>query len=539
MLKVFIADDDVNIRGGLKAIIEDNAPECQIVGEAANGALTLEAIKEIRPDVLITDIKMPVMDGVELVKSINKLGLKLRIIVLSGFDEYKYVRETMKHGVIDYLLKPIESEVFLELLKKVKSDIEYEKQEEYQAVLYSEKVKESITILKEEFVREIIRGNDESNDLNRKLKEFKVQEAECFIFAVSNIDDLYKMQKEGSRGIYVHATNMLRQCIERTLVGTGWENQVLIAEHEANIVMLFIVAGNCMNNVKEQILLLLNKMKEMLMSLNSFTVTTGISEVFNHLDRAYAAYWQAKLALQRRFFEGKNKVIIYMSDSCCYNRIDETHLNDQVKVLVNYLEIGDSQQVLKTVRSIMDKLEEMNIEPSIYKGVFSDIIHRVYSVLPEFKEVAENFFPKDLNLLYNINIINTLSELKEYIPNTFSDISERMVMERAEKGKKIIEMAKGYIKLHYTENLSLKAVAEYIHLNQNYFSGFFKKETGMNFNDFLVETRIDASKKLLHNLGIKVYEVGQMVGYDEPVSFNRAFKKVVGVSPSEYRSLLK
>ena len=138
-MKVLIADDDKLIRKGLRMIIEEGAPYCEIIGEAFNGRQALEMIQLEKPDLLITDIKMPLMDGVELVKTVGSMGIKIRSIVLSGFDEYRYVRETMKSGVIDYLLKPVKDEVLIELLSKTCEDIRQEKQKEQQLNLLTVK----------------------------------------------------------------------------------------------------------------------------------------------------------------------------------------------------------------------------------------------------------------------------------------------------------------------------------------------------------------------------------------------------------------
>ncbi|WP_053242822.1 response regulator [Clostridium sp. DMHC 10] len=149
MLSVFIADDDRIIRKGLVKIIDNNMKEFKIVGEAANGSAALEKIKELKPDILVTDIKMPVMDGIELINNIKKLSLKTRSIVLSGFDDYKFIRETFKNGAVDYILKPIDNKILFQLLEKIKEDIENETYEKEKEEKYKNRIKESTSFLKE------------------------------------------------------------------------------------------------------------------------------------------------------------------------------------------------------------------------------------------------------------------------------------------------------------------------------------------------------------------------------------------------------
>ena len=540
MLKILIADDDKIIRHGLRVIIENNAPEFLIVGEASNGEFALEAIKTLAPDILIVDIKMPVMDGMELIKSIKNLNIDIKTIVLSGFDEYRYIRETMKNGAVDYLLKPVENEVLLELLNKIRADIVAEKKSEQQARCFSEKVMESLVILKEKFLKELAKGNDVAfADYTQKMGEFGICGAQLFLMAIICMDDFHSIKRQMSKGKNTSIISVIRQHIVHALNVNRMDDRVLMAESENQVMMLFTDTIQQEEDFEYNTVTLIEKTRETVKSREGLSFTVGVSKVFENISRTHIAYHQAVFALQRRFYDGKNKVIVYVPEDSLYNDLNDSQLDEEICVLINCIEIGDYCKAKKAAGTIFDKIMKNNVAPERFREILSNVIRKVYTMVQDFKEVVENYTAEDFDLLFHIEELDTLEELKEYVLNTFYKVTQVISLERSEKSKKVIEIAKDYIKKHYKGNISLKTISEYVYLNSSYFSELFKDETGKNFIDYLIETRIDAAKKLLSKPEIKVYQVGQMVGYNEPVSFNRAFKKIVGISPVEYRNIIK
>lgn len=536
-MKIFISDDDKIIRQGLKAIIEEQSGRYEIVGEASDGAQTLDAIKNLKPDVLITDIKMPVMDGVELIKEIEKLQLDISIIVLSGYEEYNYVRESMKHGAKDYLLKPVDNEVLLELLKKTEKDIVNMVENQKKSTVLSEKVAESMEILKERLLLELIKGNEPEIE---KLSEHKIPVEGQFIVSIINTNGLYKFKKDIHSNVYSTIRELVKEKADAAINDDNGNNCMTVCVFGDETVLL--ATGKSLDqvdyekNIYEALKLLKNNMESELVNHN---ITLGMSKVFQDIKRIYIAYHQAKLAIQHRFYVGCNKLISYNADECCYASFDERQLDERINLLLNWIDIGESYKTKQAIEQILDKLYGSNIEPRQFRIICSNVIHKICASSQEFKNIADNYLIKDIDIFLNIKEIETFSELKAYISDALYTIVDRISHERMEKGLKVIELAKEYIRKNYSKSISLISISDYVHLNHTYFSELFKNETGKNFVDYLIETRINAAKKLLAKIEIKVYKVGQMVGYDNPVSFNLAFKKVVGISPAEYRKIIK
>lgn len=536
MLKIFIADDDLIIRRGLRVIIEKKTKDCVVVGEAQNGIDALEAIEKLMPDILITDIKMPGMNGVELVKKIKEKGINIKIIILSGFDEYSFVRETLKSGAVDYLLKPIENDVLTELLKKIKTDIEYEEEKNENLELLNEKAMMGMEVLRQKYLKELIRDSNYKNTEALGIKDFKE-----FVIAVISIDDYYKIVKHNQ-----DFSNTPFHNITESVAKSIWENNGITKDYylifngrEVIILLLShcVIGEEFMKyviNSLEQIRLLLEAKRE-------FTITTGISCLYSKLELINSAYREANIAIERRFFDKKNKVYIYdainwnYSDNNDYSSFTGSGFDD----LINYFEIADSNKAKKCIVNILEKKDIEKISPEKIKIFIKDIFIKVSSIVNDFNQVLQSINEDEFDVFYYIDEINTKTELCDYISEVVFNICEKMKLMRSERSKKTIEMVKLYIQMHFKENISLKSVAEHVHMNYTYLSEFFKKETGINFMDYLIEVRINEAKILLKNPINKIYEIGNMVGYEEPASFNRVFKKIVGLTPAEYRKVIK
>jgi two-component system response regulator YesN len=538
LIKVLIADDDKIIRKGLRAIIEESAPYCRIIGEAFNGKQALEMIRTEDPDLLITDIKMPLMDGVELVKTINDMGIDTRSIILSGFNEYKYVRETMKSGAIDYLLKPIEDEVLLDLLNKTYESIRFERQRKQQSSMLSERMAESMPILKEKLLQDLIKGTyKNTSDYAHILDETGILQSRIFLLVIMEIDDYYRISNDFSRKDNKSFIDVFKQYVLEKLESSGYSNSLMMTENDARLNILFYSQFTDKDFYNDVIYLLEQIKGSELLIINDFTVTCGISKLHDDLERIHIAYYQAFFALNRRFYEGKNRIISYIPEDSLYNEFYEKQLQNEIGNLLGFVEIGEPLKAKNTIYSIMDTMNKNNVEPDQFRDIITNIVRNVSFASQEYKDILESYAYEYTDFFLVLKEANTLTELTEYVATAFYSILTKMNQVRAERSKKIIEIAKEFIKKHYNEGINQKTVAEHVYLSPNYFSELFKNATGKTFTKYLIEARIDAAKKLLAKPEVKVYEVGQIVGYDEPVSFSRVFKKIVGVSPAGYRKI--
>ncbi len=409
-MKIVVVDDDKIIRIGLSKIIKRLFDEHEVIDEFQNGLLALKYLKENEEsvDLVITDIKMPVMTGIELIeKAQEELKKPPIFIVLSGYDEFDYVRDTMKAGALNYLLKPIKQDDLRNIMKEVEA--------KRKDIDRNHKIlSKSIEVLKKEFFKYILFTN---KDINFKTDELLLENMQL------SEEYIYKM--------------------------------IVIDRKECNA-----------NILKEFINLIITEYKKIEYA------------VFNLENSVYIIF----------YFDSKN-----------YRSVDE--VNERIE---NETEIF------------------INSNRNVYILKYTDQVWKLREYYTLVKKLKERMYYDNSSKKYFINesdkLLKTLDD-KDINPNVIA-----------------INLAKQYIIGNFNKNITLKDVANEVLLSQNYLSELFKKETGEGFYDFLSNYRIKKAKELLLTTNLKIYEVGEKVGYNDSITFGRAFKKITGITPNKYRN---
>lgn len=520
-LRIFLVDDDKIIRLGIRKVIEKSDLNCTIIGETSDGELALQELQSIEDiDLIITDIRMPVMDGLELIREIRKFNTVVRIIVLSGFDDFKYVRNAFMDGAVDYVLKPINKEEFLNLLKKLKSDIENDNKEKGQLVEYH-------NLYMEKTINKLLHNKYKKlEDIEEKVAQIGIKTEGSFAVMILQADNSYKVLKKQVtyestlENAFIKLTNLFR-------LDTNYKFYSYVSYDS----IVILVEGDKSPVGKE----VFNKYHLYIKNTplnDKLTFTLGVSNIFNHISDASTAYEEAKKASDARFYFGKNTFITY--EQVEKNYLEPTiNSGELIRDLAMAYELCDYMKVKDELERIFNCMH--GIEPTEYRNRIKMIIERLLFQMKDFQEAVQLC---DFDYEYFIQYVNTEDELKIHLLITSQSIIEYMKRERDKRSKKRIEMAKKFVELHYSEPITLNQVADYVELNASYFSSLFKKETGKNFSDYLLNCRINIAKNLLLDPTIKVYEIGNKVGYEDVVSFGRAFKKKIGMSPKEYRNII-
>ena len=537
-MKIFIADDDQIIRAGLRSIINRYLPEQTIAGEAADGKEALEAIMANHPDLLITDIKMPLMDGIELIREIKSRGMEIKIIVLSGFDEYSYVRESLKNGAEDYLLKPVESAALFDLIKKIELDIENERKLERKSRFIHEAVNKTIDTMKGRMLKKLMEGEYGGlEDFMLKSPELDLTGEKWFVFALVDTDcpgEEYWPENGRSSLLETAGFKGFIEAMDLEEIGVS---KIFMAEQERQVSFLFTSRDETPGCIQKKVITAVEMMMGYIKNALKTNLSCGLSHPYSDIRKTHISCFQASHALGRRFYEGGNRILHYSPDSGCYVSGNEKNLVFDLNTLMNGIELGQPFAVRKSIEGILYQMASSRIDPKDFRKLWSGIVRKISVRVQDFRDILEESGDKSME--HFMDEIGVLSDFREYLMRAFGEIVEKINAKREEKSKRSVEIAKAHIRNHYKAEINLKSIAELVNLNPNYFSDLFKSETGKNFVDFVIETRISAAKKLLAQHDVKVYEIAEAVGYNDPTSFNRAFKKIVGISPAEYRRIIK
>jgi two-component system response regulator YesN len=540
MLKIIVVDDEDLIRKGLVKMLSNYETEFQVLGEATNGLEAMELIGREIPDVIITDVKMPHMDGVELVKELEGRYPEIKKIVISGFGEFDYVRETMRYGALDYLLKPLDDEQLVLLLRKITSFIESDKKQRIAESNLQEKLNEGLPFLKEQFIFELIttsKFNKDEVDQKLDLYEIKLNPGKFWVI-IASFDNYRWICREA--GVEATKSKLLKvkNCFDEVL---GQYYEPISCSFPGGQIYLISTPTEdpkFVQDALEEGLALLDQ------NAPEIRVTLSLGPPCNDILCLTKSYQQAVALLGQRFYCEKSGIISYgsiikpalNSDSKTDLFIDI--LNNLELSLRNCLEVGDYHQVSAIFNEYSALFKRFQFDPLEVVKLLIEVYVRLQSSCPEFSKSLIELYGLEDSYPKNLESFDTYDFLLGENIKLYTEVIKKIVEIRNRKDKRLVKVIKDYINDNYHEPISLNMIAENIYLSPSYISDLFKKQTGENITDYLAKVRIEKAKILLKDLQIKSYEIGEMVGYKDPAYFSKVFKKVVGVSPNEYRSIV-
>lgn len=530
-IKVVVVDDEPLEINLIKKCIDWKTFNMEIVGEAQNAISGMELVEKLSPDILITDINMPIIDGIKFSEMVIQMRSKTKIVILSGYDDFKYAQKSIKIGVSDFLLKPVNNDEVFKAASKLKNIIDYERESSNEYDLLKKQLSDNLPYIKEKFLIELLSGNFENEKIIDKALflglRFKYQSVQIAAIEInsSSIDD-----DNVNTGIYfmrnIKIMNMIKEFFHgKEFIYTFYDtlNRIIILNNNENIDIL----EKC------------ETLKTKMVDNTQYSVSIGLGGIKKHVCGIHASYKEALDALKYRVTVGNNMVILYdhinIGNNNNNNKHDVNELNekmcfyiksglyDKAAFLVNeYFENVDLQckNNLKDIRIIAMNIICINFKTLI--GIGINNTEEIYnSQIASFNEI----------LLLD-NLPDIIKFLHEILFKSIKIINEK----QTSKIDDIIIKAKKYIDDNLQNNkLSLSLIAKHLYLNQSYLSRMFKKEIGISFVEYLTKIRMEKAIGLLKEGDMKAFEIADSIGISDSNYFSTCFKKYTGVSVSEYK----
>lgn len=560
MYTIAIIDDESIIRRGIAQSIDWNDLGYEVVGTASDGEEGLALMKEKKPDIVISDIRMPVLDGLEMVRQARRLHLPCSFILMSGYEEFRYAQCAVNLKVEKYLLKPIDNEELLKVVRRVTRQIEAERKLERQ-------ISESMPLLRHNFVARLLSGRmteeeiaSELGFLDIELSAYQylvlmikvddyreepyvshIQRQEVLKFGIFNIvqevfgaDSQFSPCPDGEKNLPIYDERVEN-------IHSGGLQQVLF--HDTGGDELVVIAG-CGEGEEGPALRRIYQLCEEL-SLKtgenlSTTVTIGMGRFRKGYQGIARSCAEAASAIECRHMEGKNR-IISIQDIHLPGRRDSISISDLEKKVLSSIKIGLVEETNKSLEGIRTRILEqefVTLEKMRLIGMELSIL-LIKEAENWTNQNSERSHLEELNgLSSSVMSKETLDDIFQVLFALVEKIARGINAQRISQQKEIIDQAIAYINANYgSEDLSLQDVAQNVHISSSYFSTIFKKEKNINFTDYLTETRMKKSMELLRNTNLKAYEIARMVGYSNPQYFSLCFKKYTGYSPLQFKNI--
>ena len=536
-IKVFLVEDEMVIRRGIKNSIDWEKEGYIFCGEASDGELAYPMIIKEKPDILITDIRMPFMDGLELCKLVKKELPNIKILILSGYDEFDYAKEAIRLGVTEYLLKPISSGKLLEALNWVSESIRREKEDKDLVRKYMEEMRENTEHEKQKFFEQMIAGNLSMADALETGKKYEMNLSagmyNLLLFRFTLGEENRKsgeLLREAEYAIE-KLTERLEYVFEFQRGVEGWAF-LLMADNE--------------EQMSERVKELSKDLEEIMKNYSTIAYFGGIGQPVARLRELEESFREAERALAARFTMELNRIIsvedIRMAQNVdTLDDIEITSFGEIEKtrtMLEKFLNNGAEDEIDEFVDVYINELSEEKLKSVLMRQY---IIMDAYIVMMSFCEKIEGIEgemqAQSEELKNSMKTIQTLEEIKNYIRMLLKKIIGVRDTISGRRYLDIIEIAKDQIRKTYmSDEISLNTIAAEVGMSPSYFSSIFSKEMGKTFVEYLTEIRMDRAKELLMCSSMKTSEIGYEVGYKDPHYFSYIFKKTQNCTPKEFRA---
>lgn len=528
-----IVDDELLMRIGIRSMIDWEEYGFQIVGEAGNGKEGLEIALTHSPDLIITDIKMPVMDGLELIRETSNKLKSCKYVVLSNFDEFKYVKEALRLGVTDYLIKSeITSSALIELMASIRQKLQSEYDNHGINNKLSYEYSLSLNHLKEDFFKDLLSGfmSEKTASVRAKQLDIRIKPAPMVVL-VLKVNGFGEVKKK-----YVEKDEKLLRFsilnIIEEIIPSKWDKEIIIGNSSEYLVFVNVLTDSSF--LRTDIEKLCTKIVASIKDFMNLTLIAGISTVVPSLKYAKKAYNEADVALKNYFFDTSHNLLFYEDIASLPVRQVVTPLisSEEEHVLFAVWESKNKKKVAELLDGIRSQLNTLRADENSIRDKYILLMEKMHAYIPM---VAKKQRPSFIETSPYEKILKGESwddihqSILEYIFYCF-DVDSNVMSERT-----YTEMAVDIINKYYYEDISLQSVAGQINVNPSYLSRIFKQEKGENFISYLTRIRIERAKLYLKSGKLRVYEIADKVGYHNHTYFSKIFKKNVGVSPEDYR----
>jgi two-component system, response regulator YesN len=547
MYTLLLVDDEANVREGVVQEIDWEHCGFEVVGIAENGKEAYELTERLRPDVIVTDIMMPYLDGIGLSRLVRENYPRTKIILLTGFDEFEYAQQAVKLQIKEYVLKPFSSQELIDALFKVKSLLDHEKEQRENSELLLQHYKESLPILRNNFLNALVTRQIEKQEILKKFQNYNI----------SLMGDLYAVS-------ILHVDRIPSTPLDHTVnKNHNYKSLKHLEDREVQLFAVLDIAEEICNQRQIGIVFILNEhvvyiasydglekeqvlnhtfsiLEEIRMSTEEylgFSITIGVGTVNSDVANLKNSHQDAVQALDYRQILGNNR-IIYIGDVEQRTDVKVEFDDAKEKELICYLKIGSISEIKTLFDSYFQLIEDACITFRDLQINLIEILTAILKVARDLGIDMDEILGNNDMLLTELRNFNNLTEAKQWFYSLCNRVVGAIATERMSKSKNLIDLAKDYIeKMYHESDISISMVCNHLHISTGYFSYLFKKEMKTTFVNYLTNIRMETARELLQTSDLKSFEIAERVGYLDPNYFSFCFKKYFGMTPKECRSM--
>ena len=536
MYRLLIADDEQLERQALRFIIEANFPEIQIVGDTGDGASAVRIALSEKPDIVLMDIRMPGMDGLEAAKSILDVLPNTSVIMLTAMDDFSSAKQALTIGASEYLLKPVRTNELVSTLRAITEKLSGLKLKQEEEARLRENVEKAKPFIQMSFIYDLISGNISDLEQFEERSRFlgvKVDPGVALVVDIDNFKQLTSSDSELEKQI-------LKQRVYQLICDVVGENGLVTPFSSDNLIILlgFKEIETPPDLIKDGVLNIATSIRDCILDAMNVSITVGIGRYYGNPLDMQKSYREAVNAQRQRFYLGDSQ-IIHVEDVPHLSTGPFNYPFHDERAVLDKVRCGDRKQAKRALSELLGAIFASKASIETVKACVLELL------IVLSRAAVEGGANLDQLTLLNFNSINVLvgccskEQVEQWMLESLDCVMDHMLESRDSVNIQVINKACEYIVENCHKNVSLEEVAQTVHLSRFYFSRLFKQEKGCNFVDFISNVRIDRAKLLLKNSDYNVVRIAVEVGYQDASYFSRVFRQATDMTPNQYRNEMR
>ena len=539
LYRIILVDDEEEVRKSIIKKIDWNSAGFCVVGDAENGEDALEKIEALEPDVILTDIRMPYMDGLTLAERVRQKAPSAKIVIFSGYDDFEYAKQAIKLNVTEYILKPVNVEELTAILRRIKANLDQEIEQKRDVSLLRENYKKNLPILREQFLNDLVSQPVEESVLKAKLSEYDIPLAGAKKWVAAAIDIERESVEETELPIHKEKDLIpisVMQLVEEKLgkyCRFSIFNPPRIYEAE-----LAVIAAIDEENSQTGLIDVLGDICKEVKKILEVPITIGVGYRCECLAEISSSYKGAVNALGYKAIVGSGSTI-YINDVEPVGRGKLQFDGKDEADLVGAVKFGPREKIENVIQELLDKMSDAKVHYRQCQAYMLSVTNCMIQMMQMYDLDMDEIFEEGRENEGPLSFVpgtQKREEFAQWLMGVALRVNQSMNRERDNTMKQVIKEAKEYIMDHYQDpELSVEKICRHLHMSPAYFSTMFKKETGQTYIAYLTEVRLNKAVELLNKTDDKTYIIAAKVGYQEQNYFSYVFKKRFGISPTKFR----
>jgi two-component system response regulator YesN len=517
--RVLLADDERLDLEGMRRFVPWSSLGLEVVGAVNSGFAACEVLERERIDILVTDVQMPNMTGLELARKAMEQWKDLKVIFVSGYQDFHYVKEALSMNACNYVLKPMDDHELIDSLEKITRELDQERKQRETESAY----REMVPIIKNELMLQLLEGSFDTKTVQVLNEQYGLDSVAWPVrVAVLETDGLsWKLTSENSQEKPAMLSEYSLELVRYT------ENHEIPFVWRIGKYRWALIMGNLSSSAVLEELIGYTK------THYPFTITIGYGGTAAGLDLLQDSYRQALQALDYKMFRGKGKLIDTEEVQSA-----EKQEAESLQVQLDSLFTAMSHHELVRIQDEIDHLFQLAVNLKSKWTVHNFAMYLILILDDYLHKQNEDLFKllgMEFKSLDIIQQFETIDDIRSWLVRKIYEISETLYHKKQHKNWKLIHEVVAYIQTHIRETITLREAAEHFQFSPNYLGHLLKKETGKSFNEYVISLRMEKAAQLLRDTKLKIYEIADQVGYRYMPYFSKQFRETYGMTPVQFK----